>query len=73
MTKQERYDAAQTEKLNRIRLHLQSLATLAVQAQDEVGNLDVFADTLDLIEHDLTKLRKLNEAIQRDDVFANID
>jgi hypothetical protein len=67
---QREYDAAQTEKCNRLRAHLQSIALLAVQAQDLSG--DPLTDLLDDIERDLGLAQRLNAALNSDDVYAEV-
>ena len=49
--------ARQTAACERLAEMLRSIAVLAVQAQNEVGNPDVVSDTLDLIDGDLEKAR----------------
>jgi len=53
----------QTRACDKLREYLQSIAILAVQAQDD-GSTDSVCDTLDLIEHDLMNARKQLNILQ---------
>jgi hypothetical protein len=66
------YDAAQTALCNRLRAHLQSLAVLAVQAQDLDPAGDALADLLGDIARDAEMAVRINGALQADDVYAEI-
>jgi hypothetical protein len=69
---QREYDAAQTEKCNRLRALLQSIAALAVDAQDMDPSGDPLTDQLDAIADDLARAQRFQAALQRDDVFAEV-
>lgn len=53
-------DTEQTELLDKLRERLQSIAIMAVQIQDKIGNPDLVFDTLNDIESDLNAANNLN-------------
>ena len=60
-------DERQTALIESIREHLQSIAIIAVQAQDAIGNYDKTSDNLDLIAHDLETCKaRLNSLYMQD-------
>lgn len=66
-TNQQLYDAKQTEVCDRLRLMLQSMASLAVEAQMYIG-ADKCDDLLSYIENDIEKARKLCNTLLTDDI-----
>jgi hypothetical protein len=55
---QKEKDERQTKACNELRNFLQSIAVLAVAAQEHEGNPDKVSDYLDLIESDLERAKK---------------
>lgn len=55
--------ARQTELLDKLRERLQSIAIMAVQAQDKLGNPDAVFDALGDIESDLAAATKMNTVL----------
>jgi hypothetical protein len=51
-------DGRQTKASDTLRVFLQSIASLAVMAQDEIGNPDEASNYLDMIEADLKVARE---------------
>lgn len=62
------YDLEQTAACDRLRERLQSIAVMAVQAQD-AGSPDTVADLLEDIERDLIAAQRVNNVIATDEFF----
>lgn len=62
------YDKRQTELCNRLRLHLQSIAVEAVEAQDMDPSGDPLSDMLADIQRDVEMAIDINNKLNRDEV-----
>lgn len=65
------YDEQQTKLCNRLRAYLQSVAALAVQAQELDPSGDALGELLIDIDLDLGKAQRINRALSTNDIFQS--